>query len=221
MSTVVDNLDDAPPARPSADLDSLAVTVWSDFLCPYCWISRPRVSWIRDLGASVTWQPYELHPEIPPAGIPATAFGRLGASRRDDLTALAAEEGVALRFPDRIPNTRRAHEAVEWARDLSAEAALAMHEAIFVAYWEQELDIGAIPVVVTLAQEQNLPAAMLEKALETGDFSRNVDEARAGALLQGSTGAPSFLLQRNDAVFLVPGIQPRELFTRVVARLGT
>ena len=42
--------------------------VWSDYLCPWCYVGRDRTAAIEDLGVQVTPLPYELHPEIPPEG---------------------------------------------------------------------------------------------------------------------------------------------------------
>ena len=44
----------------------MRVTVWSDYLCPWCYLGRDRTALMVDLGVEVTPLAYELHPEIPP-----------------------------------------------------------------------------------------------------------------------------------------------------------
>ncbi len=54
----------------------LHVTLYSDFTCPYCYLversSLPRLG--ADFGGiEIDWQPFEVEPSGPPAGVPPVA----------------------------------------------------------------------------------------------------------------------------------------------------
>jgi predicted DsbA family dithiol-disulfide isomerase len=75
--------------------------------------------------------PFELHPEIPPAGIPRDlAFP---AAYRQQVEAgmqrLAGEVGLTLRSHDRLINSRPTLQAAEFARDTGHFRA--MHHELF------------------------------------------------------------------------------------------
>jgi len=41
--------------------------VWSDYLCPWCYLGRDRTKLLGELGVNVVPQPFEVHPEYPPS----------------------------------------------------------------------------------------------------------------------------------------------------------
>ena len=65
----------------------------------------------------VEWQAFELHPEIPPEGMPLSAYihTRFDAMSRR-LKQMAGEVGLDMVTIEIIPNSRRALEAAEYAR---------------------------------------------------------------------------------------------------------
>jgi predicted DsbA family dithiol-disulfide isomerase len=88
--------------------------VWSDYLCPWCYLGMERPALLARLGLDVTVRPFELHPEIPPGGM------ELGPERAERwwgrFRAEAAAEGLPFRPPQRVPSTRRALEVAEAVR---------------------------------------------------------------------------------------------------------
>src|SRR5262245_7326733 len=110
------------------DKPDITVDVFSDIVCPWCYLGKRRLGAARarlpGRRAVVRWPPFRLDQTIPPEGIPRAAyivrkFGSLAAiepaHRR--LTELGEAEGVDYRFDriERSPNTRDAHRLVRWA----------------------------------------------------------------------------------------------------------
>ncbi len=208
------------------DLSDRRVTIWSDYLCPYCWIARGRARWIEGLGVEVEWLPYELHPEVPAEGIDRELLsaGRDPATRSAHgrrLRSLAGEESVDLDYPDVVANTRLALEAAEWARSGSEGDFDRFHDAVFRAYWEDGRNIGLVDELAGIAGTASLDPVGLTEALAEGAMRRGVESARAKATEVGATGTPAFLISRGDAEFLVPGLQSEEFFMRVLSRIGS
>src|SRR3954468_15786792 len=79
--------------------------MWSDYLCPWCYVGRDRTTAIEQLGLPGTGLPSHLHPERPPAGRRVRPDGRL-APVLDRIEAECEAAGMAFRRPTRMPNTR-------------------------------------------------------------------------------------------------------------------
>jgi predicted DsbA family dithiol-disulfide isomerase len=175
--------------------------VWSDYLCPWCYVGLDRTALLERLGISVTPRPYELHPHIPPTGLPLTE----GKGRRlyDRIAQECEEVGLPFRRPDRIPSSRLALETAEWVRVNRPEQLRDLHLALFRAVFVDGADIGD-------------PSVIAELAPDAGRRPDLVDEARAEAIDAGVTGTPSWLI---DGRLVLSGIQPAEQMERMVRRM--
>ena len=137
-----------------ADDAPMTVTIWSDVACPFCNIARERAAWLtQNADVVVEWLPFDLHPEYPAEGIArADLMGRLPAGAEDAARRMNEEAGLAYNpHPERIPNTRRALELIEWARGQGLHDA--MHERVMDAYWTEGRDIGDWDVLAALVGE--------------------------------------------------------------------
>ena len=68
--------------------------------------------------AEVEWRPYYLRPDMPPDGIELPDYKKRQIEEmKSRLTHMAGAAGLEIVFATRIPNTRLAHEATEYARD--------------------------------------------------------------------------------------------------------
>jgi predicted DsbA family dithiol-disulfide isomerase len=170
----------------------------------------------QEYAVEVVWEPFELHPEIPPAGIPMTDRMRLSRARTTErLRALAEEAGIAIRPISVIPNSRLALEAAEFARD--AGRFDDFHRAVFAALFGDDQNIGDVRVLVRLAEESGIDAATLEQALHDRRYRQQVDERIVRLQEQGISGTPTFVF---DDRFEVVGAQEYAVFESVAQRMG-
>lgn len=202
--------------------EQLDVMVWSDYLCPWCYLGLDRAEYLeREHGAAVTWLPYDLHPEIPEGGVEARrAHERLGPGEREAylerLRSLADEAGLELNPPEHVPKTRNALEAAEWARHRDPDRFSGFHRSLFRAYWVEGRDLEDPAVLRELAASEGIDADAMAEALDEGAATEHVDRSTELGQRVGVTGTPGWLIHGKA---LVPGAQPYETFDRVVARV--
>ena len=188
--------------------------VWSDFVCPWCYAGQDRTALLRQMGVAVTQLPYELHPETPLAGVD------LSERTRDRFAFVHAEcdESGDLPFvaPRRSPNSRLALEVAEVTRHVAPDAFDRLSEALFRAHFVDGLDIGDPAVIDALVTASGADAEAVRAGVEQGDGSQALADARVAALEAGVTGVPAWLV---DGRLLIPGVQSRATFERLIARL--
>lgn len=201
---------------------TLEVQVWSDYLCPWCYLGTERAAYLeREHGAEVVWYPYDLHPEIPEGGVDAQkAYDRVAPGQREAylqrLQSLADEAGLEFRPPDRIPKTRKALEAAEWVRMNAGDTFPDFHRALFHAYWVEGRDIEDDDVLRELLSSAGADADAALSLVATGAMAGQVDRSTELAQRIGVSGTPAFLI---DGAALVPGAQGHDVFDRVIERL--
>jgi predicted DsbA family dithiol-disulfide isomerase len=197
------------------------VTVVSDYLCPWCYVGMARVERLeREFDVDLTWHPFELHPEIPAEGI---ARGERPPSPQraamyEQLRALAEDAGLPFARTRRVPNTHRALEAAEFAREHGAF--LPYHRSLFDAFFGQGRDIGDLAVLADVAASCGLDGGALRSALQAGRFTKVVDERTAEARGWGVTGTPTVIFEAGDRRFPVVGAQDYAVFAHIARRFG-
>ena len=133
----------------------LTIEIFSDVICPWCFIGKRRLDKALDgetgVGVTVRWRPYQLYPHAPIEGWDRQDFmqrrygaaaesGRVPSRIREE----AEQEGLELRYDliRRVPNTLLAHRLMELAELKDSQHALA--EALFVGYFCNGEDVGDI-----------------------------------------------------------------------------
>src|SRR5262245_46393494 len=113
----------------------MLAVLWSDYICPWCYLGQDRTALLRSLGVTVTSRPFELHPEIPVGGMPLNR-------RYSRIAAACAEADMPFNPPAFVPNSRRALMTAECVRLNAPDAFDALDRALFTAYFVDGRDIG-------------------------------------------------------------------------------
>lgn len=182
---------------------TLTIGVHFDLVCPWCFIGKRQLDHARqrfaqkypDVAVETTWQPVQLLPEVPDAGLPFAAFyeRRLGSAeavrrRRQQVAQAARMSGLDLDLTriERMPNTARAHRLLRRVAALGEPGLYeALLERFFVAYFQRGEDIGDAATLHALAVEIGVPSDLLANA-STDDASPTL----SGAFV---TGVPHFV----------------------------
>ena len=172
----------------------------------------------REFEIDVVWRPYELHPEIPAAGIDRGERSPRPQGYVSPLCTLAEEAGLPYAPSSHVPNSRRALEAAEFAREHGVFEQY--HRALFEAYFGRGEDIGDVDVLVALAAASGLDAHGLEAALRDSRYTGLVGESTQEAREQGVTGTPTYIFEAGDRRFPLVGAQDYSVFQSIARRMG-
>lgn len=223
------------PTAPGA----LVVEVFSDLICPWCYIGSRRLeAAVAKLEADgglpdgrqvqVVWQPFELNPDMPVEGrdrkeYRSAKFGSWARSQQLDaqVAEAGAAEGLAFHHElmQRTPNTRAGHRLV-W---LAQERGLGqqMVDRLFAAYFTDGRDIGCPEVLTALAVDVGVDSveagAVTAGTGRTGAAAEPAVTAhleRAHALRISSV--PFYVLGNR---YGLTGAQPAEAFLRTLRRV--
>jgi predicted DsbA family dithiol-disulfide isomerase len=170
--------------------DRVQLQVFTDFVCPWCYLCTPRVAQLqRNLVIDVQWVYFPLHPDTPAAGL---LLKDLFAGRNFDIDAaqahlktLMAAEGLQFNSRTHTYNSRLAQEL--------AKAFDPLRDALYKAYFEDSRNIGDIEVLVDVATAHGIPADQARLVLTERTHKAAVDADWELARRYGITGVPSFI----------------------------
>ena len=197
-------------------METLKLTIYSDYVCPWCYAGQCAVQKLsQNYPLEVTWMPFYLRPDTPPEGMELPSHVKAHMKgMQTHLAQKANAAGLRMIFPDRIPNTRIAHEATEYARQKGK--ANEFHQAVFDCYYGQGEDISRWEVLQQAAKEIGLDADEMREEVEQGKFTALVSEQVRQAAELGIDGVPTYIL--NDRYAIV-GAQPYEVFEQALKQL--
>jgi predicted DsbA family dithiol-disulfide isomerase len=215
------------PGRPRVTVD-----VWSDVVCPWCYIGKRRFERALaeldgEIDVDVRYRPYQLDPRASPGATQpvfdayAKKFGGPEQARMiiERVTQTAAADGIELRMDRALrANTLLAHRLLWWAEQPDTPVEQAdLKERLLQAYFVDGSDVGDPDVLADLAAELGADHGEVLRYLESDDGLEAVRGFLAQAAEQGISAVPTFVLNGQWAI---PGAQDPETFVNVLRRLG-
>jgi predicted DsbA family dithiol-disulfide isomerase len=188
--------------------DPLTVLHWYDFLCPFCYVGQHRTAILVRQGLHVVELPFQAHRDIPFGGIPA---GPRDGPMYALLEREAREAGLPLNWPPRLPNTRRALAAAEWARRHQPQVFPELHKELFEAHFVLGEDLEDPVVIDRHASKSGAVLADLHAALANDSAAAAVIEAEMIGRKYGVQGTPAWLVGQR----LITGLLPATEFERL------
>jgi predicted DsbA family dithiol-disulfide isomerase len=162
------------------------------------------------------YKPFFLWPGIPEEGTPLPAhIVAKHQDPQDPLKLRAAREGLIMKHRSTVPNTRRAHEAAEYARTQGLFEPF--HADLLKRYWTQEEDLHDFAVLRAAALQVGLDPGIMQAAVEEGRYTEAVEASVQDAAELGIHGIPTFVFERR---FAVQGAQEAPIFKLAMERLG-
>ena len=185
---------------------------WYDFLCPFCYVAQHRNAILVQRGMHVDELPFQAHPDIPAGGISA---GLRTGPMYAMLERAAKEAGLQLRWPQCLPNTRRALAAAEWARRHVPGAFPRLHKVLFEAHFVAGEDLGDPAVIDRHASDCGVDLAAWHAAFRGGSALEAVTDSEAVGRNYGVQGTPAWLLGEQ----LILGLRPAAEFERLAEQV--
>ncbi len=202
----------------------IQVEVWSDIVCPWCYIGKRRLETALsrfDGEVTVEWRSFQLDLSTPvgdPRTVGESLAARKGLSAAQvkgmfaHVTEIAAAEGLAYDFDRaRTANTFDAHRLLHFAKPHGLQEAL--QERLMHAYFTEGADIGDQAVLAGLAGAVGLDEVAAKQALADGSHEADVHSDIATARAYGISGVPFFVFNQRVGV---SGAQPVEVFDQAL-----
>lgn len=197
------------------------ITVWSDYVCPFCYLEEPVLERIRrEHGDAVDleWRAFELRPEPVPTLDPDGEYLHTVWNR--SVYPLAQQRGMTLRLPPVQPRSRRAMELAEFAREHGRFDDA--HRLLFKAFFEDGKDLDNLDVLLEIGTAIGLDREALRAALEQGIYRERVIGQEREAQELGITAVPTMVVSRADepleAAEALSGAHPYEAVAAAVGR---
>ncbi len=204
----------------------LTVEIWSDVVCPWCYVGKRRLeSALAKFGrpVEVVWRSFELDPsaprerELPAAEHLAAKYGmsvEQAQASQSQLTELAAAEGLEYHLDrTRGGNSFDAHRMIHLAAAHGLQDAA--KERLMRAYFTEAEPIGDPDTLVRLMAEIGIDDDEARAVVQGDAYTDAVREDEHVATRIGIQGVPFFVLNRR---YGVSGAQPAEVLLEALAR---
>ncbi len=186
----------------------LQVTVFSDYICPFCYIGHLRLAKLRDnYDLKINWRFLEIHPDNPPEGRPLSALGYPPEQWRrmmENLQKMAVEEGVALAERTFTTNSRKALLLAEAAKAAGAPTFYRLNDDLFAAYFLRQQNLGDPQVLRAIAKQSGVEDTVVEQAWSNPRYEDILEANLRDAAGLGINGTPAFIIGRRIAAGAVP-----------------
>ncbi|MFF4253895.1 DsbA family protein [Streptomyces sp. NPDC001663] len=202
------------------------VDVWSDIVCPWCYIGKRRFEeGLREWGGAVEveYHSFDLLPDTPEdfAGTPIDYLVDIRGVDRDAAIGMAAQEekvaksvGLAFDYASaRHAKTTKAHQLLHFAKSQGKQLEVA--ERLFDAYFVTRSDIGDTENLARIAEAAGLDYTSARTAVEEGAFDEAIQGDLKAAAAFGIRGVPFFVL---DGKYGISGAQDPRVFAEALAR---
>ncbi|MEP7067910.1 MAG: DsbA family oxidoreductase [Usitatibacter sp.] len=206
----------------------LDIAFVSDVACPWCAIGLASLdqALLRlngELETTLHFEPFELNPDMSPAGTQAVPYLARKYGRTPEQIAQAQarirERGAAVGFAfgprDHVWNTFDAHRLLHWAGQEGKAAQL--KRALLHAYHGEGRNPAANDVLVELAGKVGLDAARANEILEIDEFATQVRDRENFWRQRGVNGVPFVVV--NDT-YSIEGAQPPEAFEQALREIA-
>ena len=205
----------------------IRIDVWSDVVCPWCFIGRRRLQKAIANRANgreviVRHRAFQLQPDarevVRTDEMLASKYKvdiEQVAAMQANVCSIADGEGLCYDLSETLSgNTADAHRLILWAEEIGKGDELL--EAIYSAYFEKKQPIFSHDDLVALAVSVGIEEASARALLLSDRFADQVDEDQNLARQLGANGVPFYVINMK---FGISGAQPQEHFDSIFATL--
>jgi predicted DsbA family dithiol-disulfide isomerase len=204
----------------------LKVQIWSDVMCPYCYIGKRRIEAALHQfeyanNVAIEWKSFELDANFqskPNDNIIEHLSLKYGKDKSwaqemiDNMTQNAKNSGLDFHFEKLVlANSHNAHRLLHLAKE--HQVANELKELLFKAYLTDGENVNSAETLIKIGQNVGLQKENIEKVLHSNEFSDAVKEDIEMAQQIGVRGVPFFVF---DNKYAVSGVQPTEFFLQTL-----
>ncbi|MCC6185725.1 MAG: DsbA family oxidoreductase [Chitinophagaceae bacterium] len=206
----------------------MVVEVWSDILCPFCYIGKRKFenalsSFSGKDKIKLVWKSYQLDPSLAshstePYSAHLQKTKGWSASQTKEIlanvTAMASEVGLQYQWDKAVlSNSFTAHRFSHFAASMGKQDAA--EEALFRAHFIEGKDIGNHEVLANIAVLLGLDKAQTLQMLASEAWTKEVQTDISDARKFGVSGVPFFVFDRKYAI---SGAQDEKVFLSTIEK---
>lgn len=216
-------------STPDRQTDAMVVDVWSDIVCPFCYIGKRNLeNAIEQAGLSnkvnVVWHSFELAPDAQ-SNPGSTIYEELGKRKgwspeqstqiHKQMEQRAKASGLKYDFDQTVPaNSFNAHRLLHLAKKNGVQNAV--KESLFKGYFTDGKNIDNEAYLLKTGKKFGLSEEEVHNALQSDDIENEICEDIDNARKLGIQGVPFFILNQKYAI---SGAQPVEVFVEALEKV--
>ena len=202
----------------------MIIDVWSDVVCPWCFIGKRRLekalsNFEHKDEIVIRHRAFQLQPDalgVVPTGKHLAEKYRVSQDQvkemQANVCAVADGEGLCYNLDETLSgNTFDAHRVLLYAATVNKQDELL--EAMYSGYFENSLPLFSHQDICAVAETVGMNAVEVMNVLESDLFSKEVIADRDLASQLGATGVPFFVV---DMKYGISGAQPLEAFAETI-----
>jgi predicted DsbA family dithiol-disulfide isomerase len=212
--------------EPTMTTSPLTIDVFSDVVCPWCFIGKRRlekaIALRPDMPVEVRYRPYFLNPWVPREGMSRVDYltTKFGSTERYEKIALrvaqaAANEGLTYNIGAlaRQPNTLDCHRLILWAGSIGKAAQV--KQRLMEIYFSEGGDLSDRDVLAQAASDCGLDPVEVRNLLASDADVAAVERAAKSAQEAGIDGVPFYVFGN---VLAVSGAQAPDYLAGAIER---
>ncbi len=207
----------------------MKVEVWSDVMCPFCYIGKRNYEKAlsgldNEKYIELEWKSFQLDPDIPEEDVEMDSVTYLSSRKgipegkikemHRQLTETAKQVGLKYDLDNvKVANSFKTHRIIQFAKTkgLGDQA----EEAFFKAHFIEGRNLNNEEELKEIAKEIGLTKEGVEIALTDDQFSYAVKSDIMEASQLGIRGVPFFVVNRKYAI---SGAQPPKVFSETLQK---
>ncbi|WP_293750138.1 DsbA family oxidoreductase [uncultured Paraglaciecola sp.] len=211
-------------------MTNLKIDIVSDVSCPWCIIGYQALNQALsnlapNIQADITWQPFELNPQMPKEGQEITEHitQKYGISEQQAEQSRAAikERGLSVGYEfgnrggGRIYNTFDAHRLLHWAHEQGKQTELKL--ALFDLYFQQSGNPSDHQQLLSVVEKIGLDVAEAKDILDSDKYTIDVRKLQQHYQSAGVSSVPAVIVNNKH---LISGGQPTEIFEQALKQIA-
>jgi predicted DsbA family dithiol-disulfide isomerase len=208
----------------------MKIDIWSDVVCPWCWIGKHRfqqgVALLGDDAPEIEvhWHPFQLDPDAGTTPVPLREayVAKFGSAERtaqilSQTQTTARAEGLPMDFDQgqvRV-TTLPAHRLLWLAGREGVQDAVG--EALFRAHFVEGRNLADTQTLIAAAATGGIPAERVSTLLAGDEGLQEIQAQLAQAQALGIQSVPTFVV--NDR-YAIQGAQPPEAFAQALRQIA-
>lgn len=208
----------------------LKLDIVSDVSCPWCIIGYQALhqalsNLAPEIEADITWQPFELNPQMPKEGQEITEhitqkYG-ISIEESEQNRAIIKQRGLDLGYAfgnrggGRIYNTFDAHRLLHWAKEFNKQTELKL--ALFDLYFKEEQDPSDHQNLINVSKKVGLDAEQAKQILASDKYEAEVRELQHHYQSAGISSVPAVIVNNKH---LISGGQPVKVFEQAFREIA-